>query len=203
MPLKTFKGEGKIFLSGDVQFSVREGIERHLFNIAKENSELAIQNTNRDDVSKMRIEMRHSIITIIMCYTVLEAISNNIFIRLTKENFDSREFKNKFDKRELKSKWDFITYTAYQENNKTKEKRTLPKEIKTKLDKLKTLRDQIIHYKPRAHNTDSLRKTSNGMTVTPELEVFTSEGSNEAIQTVRELLENFERITGFRAPKLD
>ncbi len=203
MTPKTFEGSAHIFLSGTVALSARESIEHHLFNIAKENSKIAIQNTDRDDVPKMQIEMRHSIITIIMCYTVLEAISNNIFIRLTKENFDSGEFKNKFNKRELKSKWDFITYTAYQQNNKTNEKRTLPKEIKNRLDELKTLRDQIIHYKPRAQNTDSLRKTTNGMIVTPELEVFTSKSSNEAIKTVHELLENFELITGFKVPKLD
>lgn len=178
----------------------RESIENHLFRIAKEHALLASQYVDRNDVPKMQDEMKHSIIAIVMSFTALEALSNDLYKRITGHDFNSDDFK-KFDNSSIK-KWKKLAKLAFKLKNPDKQLQ-LPSNFTKALNELKLLRDLIIHYKPDPENTRFLKRTPSNHVVSPELEVFTSEEATKAIQTVRTLLETFEKITGYEVPKIE
>jgi|GEM_PF-5338189 len=183
-----------------LEIGARESIENHLFRIAKEHTELASEDVDREDVPKMQIEMNHSIIAIVMSFTALEALSNDLYKKITGYDFDSDEFK-KFDKYPIK-KWKKLANLAFQLKNPNRPLR-LPSNFSKALNELRILRNSIIHYKPTPENTRNLRRTSKDHVASRELELFTSEQSTKALETVRTLLDTFEKITGYKVPKLE
>ena len=164
---------------------------------------MASSNIDRSNVEKTREEMKHSMIAIAMCYTALEALSNDLFNRLTNHDFDSDDYKSKFSKKELTSRWNHLIGLAYQQEHHSHEIRSLPDRISRDLDELAYLRHQIIHYNPKPESAETVRKFSDDSPVSPELELFTSLEAKQSIQTVRELLETFEKITGYEVPKIE
>ncbi|MEQ9619866.1 MAG: hypothetical protein RIG61_11935 [Deltaproteobacteria bacterium] len=182
---------------------VGENIESQLFVIAKEHDELASHDIDRDDVEKTRKEMKHSIIAIVMSFTALEALSNNLFKILTGKNFKSKKFK-KFDrnKRGLIGKWEELAELAFRTNSPNKEF-ILTEDFSRLLIKIKNLRHAIIHYKPRVESPDVLKKFPDNSPLYTELEQFNSNEARKAVETVREFLDNFEKNTGYKVPKLD
>jgi len=182
--------------------SARENIERQLFAIAKEHAELASHNIDRNDPEKTRIEMKHSIIAIVMSYTALEALSNNLFQILTGQSFDSIEF-NKFDSIELNSKWEHLSHIAYQQMNNTNEKKALPRDVKKQIIEFNSIRDQIIHYKPNPENLETLGRFPGNSPINREFTLFTSEEASKAIDTVRNVVKTFNEVTGYDVPKLE
>lgn len=179
----------------------RENIESQLFTIAKEHAEMASRDIDRSNAEERRKEMKHSIIAIVMSYTAVEALSNNLFQILTGHSFASNEFK-KFDG-ELNSKWEYLSQIAYQQMNNTNEKKALPREVKKQLIELKEIRDQIIHYKPKPENLDKLGRFPDNSPINPEFTLFTSEEATKAIETVRNVLKTFEKVTGYEVPKIE
>lgn len=182
----------------------RESIENHLFKIAKEHAQLASQYVDRDDVPRMQIEMKHSIIAIVMSFTALEALSNDIYSRLTRKDFDTKEFKT-FDRNTegLVGKWKELVKLAFQSKHPNGKEPSIPNNFTNSLDELRKLRHQIIHYVPKPENTKFLRRTARNHFVSPELEIFTAEEATKAIETVRTLLRTFHEITGYEVPKLE
>lgn len=191
-------------MGGYLVVLARETMENHLFSIAQEHAELASQNVNRDDVGTMQIEMKHSLIAIVMSFTALEALCNELYQRLTQNtDFDSKEF-NEFDRKSNGpiGKWKKLAKLAFEFKNPNKEL-SLPSNFTKALNELRKLRHSIMHYKPESKNTRFLRKTSKNQVVTQELEKFTSNEAKKAINTVKSFLEVFENITGMELSKLD
>lgn len=183
-----------------LEVGAREAIENHLFKIALEHAELASKDVDREDVPKMQTEMKHSIIAIVMSFTALEALSNDLYKSITRHDFESDDFE-KFPKDPIK-KWKNLAKRAFELKNPN-EKLSLPHNFTKTLREIKTLRNFIIHYKPKLENTRNLRRTSKDHVASHELEIFNSENAAKAIQTVRTLLETFEKITGYKVPKLE
>ena len=186
--------------SGSLSIAARETIEKHLFTIAKEHAQLASENVDRENVPKMQIEMKHSIIAIVMSFTALEALSNDLYKKITGNDFDSDEFK-KFDNNPIK-KWKKLAKLAFRLKNPSEQLR-LPSNFTKALNEIRILRNQIIHYKPKPENIETLRRTPDNHVVSPELAIFTSKEATKAVQTVRTLLKTFEEITGYEVPKLE
>jgi len=184
-------------------FLVRENIEKQLFAIAKEHAEIASQDVDRSDIEKMRKEMKHSIIVIVMCYTALEALSNYLYKTLTDKDFDSNDYNSRFKNNEPKSRWNYLTRLAHQQEHRTDEVKSLPSDIIKDLNDLTELRRQIIHYKPIPESPQSLKRFPDNSPVNPELDTFTSSEAMKSIRTVRTLLETFEKITGYEVPEIE
>ena len=191
---------GSVGSSGSLSIAARETIEKHLFTIAKEHAQLASENVDREYVPTMQIEMKHSIIAIVMSFTALEALSNDLYKRITGNDFNSDEFK-KFNNSPIK-KWKKLAKLAYQLKNPS-EQLCLPSNFTKALNKVRVLRNLIIHYKPKPENIETLRRTTHNHIVSPELVLFTSEEATKAIQSVRMLLKTFEEITGYEVTKLE
>ena len=177
---------------------VREELESLLFDIAVESAKKAVEGINRDDINKMRNEMRHSLIAIIMCHLSLEALINSIGMLYygNQPNPEKQKEWKKIEKWEFVRKWKHLAMIAHQDKTKTKQKKTLCRETTQLLSELAKLRDSIVHYKAVPVNKSRLRRTSKNNVVSPELEKYTSEEAKKAIKTVIEVIEAFNDLAG-------
>ena len=177
---------------------VREELESLLFDIAVESAKKAVEGINRDDIKKMRNEMRHSLVAIVMCHLSLEALINSIgmlYYGNQPNPEKQKEWKN-IEGLEFVKKWKHLAMIAHQEKTKTKQKKTLCRETTQLLSELAKLRDSIVHYKAVPVNKSRLRRTSKNNVVSPELEKYTSEAAKKAIKTVIEVIKAFNNLAG-------
>lgn len=180
-----------------IRVSGRWTVEEHLFDIAVEHAKKASKVVNRNNIKKMQIESKHSLIAIIMSVFSLEALANSIGMEYYGDHPDPERSKKwaKILNKPLTNKLKLLATDAYQHKTNKTDKKTLPKNVTKLLDDLVDLRHSIVHYKAIPINVKRLRSTSKNEPISQELDRYTSQEAKEAIRTVVEVVNAFNKLS--------
>lgn len=173
-------------------------VEEHLFDIAVRNAKKAAQNIDRDNMDKMQVESKYSIISIVMSLFSLEALANSIGMEYYGSNPNPerrKKWRKIVKKMPLGNKLKLLATDAYQQMTKSKEKKTLSKDITKLIDDLVDLRNHIVHYKAIPIETKKLRWSSKNEPVSIELEIYTSATARKGIESVVKVVNAFNKLS--------
>jgi len=182
--------------------TVRTAIESILYNLACQHATAA---ENASKIGNHEEELSSSIQTIILAAACMEAFTNEEAIEILKEEFyrydkglidvHCRPFTQARGHPRLEDKWCEVTNRI---SNKQFDK---GKEPFQGFQRLVELRNEILHYKGvSAPPVPSQWEDVQG-SVTPDRAKFTAKAAQDAVTSIRGMLQKFHTLTGTQLPE--